>query len=76
MADTGRHGSFYRIGMMAEHSGGLAVARNEDKLIDARERVSEGEDILIVPDAHGGSARQPPACGLDVADHRGHVMAA
>jgi hypothetical protein len=44
----------------------VRTTRDEDHIIDARERPLQSRGILIVRNAQGDSRWQAPACGLDV----------
>jgi len=75
MPDVGRRSCLYGVGVVAHDCARVAIARNEDHIIDARERPLQSRGILIVRNAQGDSRWQAPACGLDVPDHCDDVVA-
>ncbi len=51
MPDVGRRSCLYGVGVVARDCARVAIARNEDHIIDARERSLQSRGILIVRNA-------------------------
>ena len=75
MPDVGRRSCLNGVGVVAHDCARVAIARNEDHIIDARECPLQSTGILVVRKAQSDSRWQASACGLHVPDHCDHVVA-
>jgi len=51
MPDVGRRSCLYGVGVVAHDCARVAIAKNEDYIIDARERPLQSSGILVVGNA-------------------------